>query len=89
VAIAVAALLIVGCESDGDEPVGDVGTEGGPGGSVLDAPANPAALQRIWGSQQPAPGPRDRPQHNQRILGEQGIDPAPLRSKRQPWATFI
>jgi putative transposase len=24
-----------------------------------------------------------------RILGEQGIDPAPLRRKRQPWATFI
>jgi hypothetical protein len=24
-----------------------------------------------------------------RILGEQGIDPAPLRRKRHPWATFI
>jgi hypothetical protein len=45
----VAALLIVGCESDGDEPVGDAGIERGPGGSVLDAPANPAALQPIWG----------------------------------------
>jgi hypothetical protein len=47
VAIAVAALLIIGCDSEGEPPTVDAGAEAGRGGA--DAPANPAALQPIWG----------------------------------------